>query len=98
MPAVKGKTNNPNGRPKSPVNSIASKMRINVVNFLIDNFEKLEAQMKELDPKEYVRAYIDLMKYGIYPAQAPVKEDEPENKDELRKKIIDASLDDTKTE
>ena len=90
---VRGKTNNPHGRPKGSINKMAESMRENVLNFLANNFSELEERMKSLTPNEYVRAYIDLMKYGIYPAQAPK---EAENKDkndseELRGRIIEAS-------
>ena len=91
MPGVKGKTNNPNGRPKGFTNKMAEEMRMNVLDFLVVEFPALQANMKKLAPNEFVRAYIDLMKYGIYPAQAPEKTIDEKSNDDIRDKIIAAS-------
>jgi len=95
MGVPKGKTNNPNGRPIGALGKLSGNYRGNVLEFLDNKFEDFAASMDELRDGgkhiEFVRAYIDLMKYGISPAQ--LKEEEPEDKNaELQKEIIANSL------
>lgn len=92
MGLKKGKTNNPNGRPKGALGKLTGDYRGAILDFLEDSFPDFTASMAALRVSgkhiEYVRAYIDLMKYGISPAQSKVDEEKPEDDDELIKNII----------
>lgn len=52
MPQPKGKTGNPNGRPKGQPNKITSTVRSWIVQLINDNREQLEQDFKNLEPEK----------------------------------------------
>lgn len=50
--SVKGKTNNPNGRPKGSPNKVTSTIRGWLVELINNNKERIERDFAELDPKD----------------------------------------------
>ena len=61
----KGMTNNPNGRPKGSPNKITSTLREMVSDLLSENYKSIIDDIKQLEPKERVDAWIKLLEYGL---------------------------------
>src|SRR3954451_7174666 len=66
----KGVTNNPHGRRKGSENKGRAELRELVTAFLDNNFQRIEKLIKELEPREQVRVYIDLLQFGLPKLQA----------------------------
>lgn len=65
MGLQKGCTNNPNGRPVGSKNKITSPLRKRVQDFLNDNWDNLQKDFEQLDPKDRVNFYEKLLQYGL---------------------------------
>jgi hypothetical protein len=59
----KGMTNNPNGRPKGSQNLINKEIREKILELLESNFEKIQADLDKLEPKDRIKVITDLMPY-----------------------------------
>lgn len=59
----KGKTNNPNGRPKGTPNKVTSTIRNWIVELINDNREQLQNDLKSLDPKDRLSFIEKLLPY-----------------------------------
>ena len=68
----KGKTNNPNGRPKGTPNKITQDMRQWLSTVIDKNRRQIERDLKALEPKERLQMLEKLMQYVI-PKQQAVK-------------------------
>lgn len=68
----KGKTNNPNGRPKGTPNKITQDMRQWLSTVIDKNRRQMERDLKALKPKERLQMLEKLMQYVI-PRQQAVK-------------------------
>lgn len=68
----KGKTNNPNGRPKGTPNKITQDMRQWLSTVIDKNRRQMERDLKALEPKERLQMLEKLMQYVI-PKQQAVK-------------------------
>lgn len=66
----KGKTNNPNGRPKGKPNKITQDMRQWLMAVIEDNREQMEQDLKGLEPKDRLQILERLMQYVIPKQQA----------------------------
>jgi hypothetical protein len=64
MGFVKGR-NKTGGRRKGVANKTTDELRSMIVNLLDDNFDVLQADIASLDPKDRVRALIDLMRFAV---------------------------------
>lgn len=67
---MKGKTNNPNGRPKGVPNKVTSNLREWINKFLEDNQEQIKSDWKRLDPRDRITLFEKLLKYSIPVLQA----------------------------
>ncbi|MFR9543519.1 MAG: hypothetical protein SNH27_15900 [Rikenellaceae bacterium] len=63
MAQPKGKTGNPNGRPKGSPNKVTTEMKEWVKELIDNNREQLERDLKILDPDERWRVIEKLMSY-----------------------------------
>jgi hypothetical protein len=73
----KGKSGNPNGRPKGSTNKISTEHREYLRSLLLGDKkkDKLEKELDNLKGKDYLKFYIALMQYIIpKPATAELKE------------------------
>ena len=65
MGVKKGMINNPIGRPTGSKNKVTVDLRKRINDFLNDNWETLEADFKQLEPKERLGFYEKLLQYGL---------------------------------
>lgn len=62
---MKGKTNNPNGRPKGKPNRVTSTLRESIVSFVDNNWAKIEKDFGKVSPTERLRFFEKLIPYVI---------------------------------
>lgn len=65
MAQQKGKTGNPNGRPKGTPNKVTSEMKSWIQQLIDGNRKQLEKDLKALDPAERWRVVEKLMSYVV---------------------------------
>jgi hypothetical protein len=65
MPLEKGRTNNPNGRPKGSLNKDTAQLRGFVTKFIKRNSKKLQEDFDKLEPKDRVAMFEKLLKYAL---------------------------------
>jgi len=70
----KGKTNNPNGRPKGSPNRTTAEMKELINRFLSDNLENLQKEFDRLEPKDKLYFIEKIMKY-VLPQQSSTVEE-----------------------
>jgi hypothetical protein len=91
MGGIKGKTNNKNGRPPGAVNKLARAHKERLSDLLAEKYPIFTRRLEELETKDFVKAYIDLLKYVVPPAQ-PAQETAPADKNSvLKERIMEAS-------
>lgn len=78
MPFTSGVSGNPGGRPRGSANRINQQLRETITDFLEENFQKVINDFEELNPKERVKLYCDLLQYGLPKLQAVQIESEIE--------------------
>lgn len=75
----KGQTNNPNGRPRGSRNKVSSATKELLEKFVAENFDTIMKDLKKLDCKDRVNAFISLLKYLVPPARDKEAEEETNN-------------------
>ncbi len=65
MGLQKGRTNNPNGRPKGSENKVTTEIREKVLNFVNSNIDEIQANFNLLNPSEKVKYLIAILQYTI---------------------------------
>ena len=68
--ATKGKTNNPNGRPKGKPNKVTGEVREWIKAIIEKQRPQLERDLKALEPAERWRIVVKLMQYVVPKMQA----------------------------
>lgn len=61
----KGESGNPTGRPPGTANKVNQEIRERINDFLDNNFSMIESDLLELEPKERVKFYIELLQYSL---------------------------------
>ena len=87
MGLQKGSTNNPKGRPKGRPNKTTGPMRSRITQFLSENFDTIMHDLKSLNQRDRVKAYTDMLQYGLPKLQAialKAEIDEPYNENKVR--------------
>jgi len=75
MPFKKGQSGNPAGRAKGNANKVSAAQREYLREYLLDNKEKFELEMKNLKGRSYVMTYLSMMEYILpRPSATPLKE------------------------
>lgn len=67
---MKGRTNNPNGRPKGIPNKMTTDLRNWINKFIDDNKDGIQDDWKKLDPKDRITLFEKLLKYSLPTLQA----------------------------
>lgn len=62
---MKGKTNNPNGRPAGTPNKITAGLREKIHSILSDNIDRVQDDLNELDPKDRLQILEKLLSYAL---------------------------------
>jgi hypothetical protein len=70
MGLPKGKTNNPEGRPKGSLNKTTAEIKELINEFISGNMEDLQSNYDQLDPKDKLQFVRDLLKFVIPTQQA----------------------------
>jgi hypothetical protein len=74
MPQPKGSTGNPNGRKPGTPNKLTASMREKVNLFLAGNWEQVQADYNELEPKERLIFYEKILSYSLPKLQSTTLE------------------------
>jgi hypothetical protein len=61
----KGESGNRKGRPQGTPNKVNHEIRERINDFLDNNFELIQNDLLELESKERVKFYIDLLQFGL---------------------------------
>ncbi len=70
MAFKKGISGNINGRPKGSQNKAGGQLREVIANFLEQRFEDVVNDFEQLEPKDRIKVYTDLLQYGVPKLQA----------------------------
>ena len=65
MPQPKGKTGNPNGRPKGSPNKTTQSVREWLTKLIDDNREQMQKDLASLEPKERLQMLEKFMQYTV---------------------------------
>ncbi len=79
MAFKKGNSGNPKGRPKGSQNRAGGKLREVISDFLENRFEDVVNDFEQLEPKDRIKVYTDLLQYGVPKLQAVTNSVEFEN-------------------
>ena len=71
---MKGHTNNPNGRPLGVPNKVTANLRDRVNLLIENNFDKLQSDLDNIEPKDRLSIMLKLMEY-VLPKQKETKID-----------------------
>lgn len=72
MPQPKGKTGNPNGRPKGSINKSTQKIRLAYAKLLEENVDKIQKDLDAIEkPEVRLKLLIDMSKF-VVPALSSV--------------------------
>lgn len=79
MAFKKGESGNPAGRPHGSANKASGQLRQMITDFLEQRFESIVQDFKQLEPKDRLKVYTDLLQYGLPKLQAVSNSIEFEN-------------------
>ena len=78
MGKIKGKTNNPNGRPKGKPNRITADLREYIKQLLSDNLDQFSKDFEQLEPKDRLIIMEKLLSYILPKLSNVAINEEPE--------------------
>ena len=61
----KGESGNPKGRPTGKANKVNQEIRERINDFLDNNFELIQNDLLEMESKERVKFYLELLAFGL---------------------------------
>ena len=70
MPFQKGISGNINGRPKGSKNKAGEGLRNLISGFLEQRFEQVVKDFEQLEPKDRIKVFTDLLQYSVPKLQA----------------------------
>lgn len=70
MPFQKGISGNANGRPKGSKNKAGEGLRNLISDFLEQKFDQVTNDFEQLEPKDRIKVYTDLLQYSVPKLQA----------------------------
>ncbi len=82
--AVKGKTNNPNGRPKGVPNKVTTDLRSGIDSFLKNKWGEVYEIWDRLDDKDKIMFFDKMMKYAIPTLQSTTLDAKVESSNRLQ--------------
>jgi hypothetical protein len=90
MPAKKGYTNNPNGRPKGKPNRTTKEVKQTLINFINENLDDLQSEYDKLEPMQKFQFLEKILKF-VVPTQNYTEADVNENilTDKDRKEVLE---------
>lgn len=88
---MKGKTNNPNGRPKGVPNKITTDLKGRIAQIVENGFVTIESDLEALEAKDRINAYLKLLEY-LLPKQRETKVDISSLSDEEVEVLLDKAL------
>lgn len=86
MASRKGKTNNPNGRPKGSFNKVSKEIKEKVANFINDKINDIDGEWNKMDIRDKLKFIVELLPYVLSKNISETPEDKPEN--DFFKKIL----------
>jgi hypothetical protein len=88
---MKGKTNNPKGRPKGVPNKLSADLKSRIAQIVENGFEAIESDLEALEPKERVGAYLKFLEY-LLPKQRETKVDVSQLSDDEVEELLNKAL------
>ena len=70
MAFKKGNSGNPSGRPKGSTNKTGGQLRELISGFLENRFQDVVTGFEEMEAKDKIKVYTDLLQYGLPKLQA----------------------------
>jgi len=77
---MKGKTNNPKGRPKGTPNKTTAEIRENFTLLLDNNIDKMQSDIDQMEPTQRVKILLELAKFVLPTLKAMELNTSNENK------------------
>ena len=75
---IKGRTNNPNGRPPGTPNKITADLKAFIVKLITDSQDTMASDLRQLEPYQRLVIIERLMRYVITPGESTSINDNPE--------------------
>lgn len=91
---MKGKTNNPNGRPKGVPNKINANIRQRISDFVNNKWDLIEVEFEALEGKEKLLFFEKMLQYTLPKLQGVTLKTESDEKKEKPSWLTDALSDD----
>ncbi|HTO15197.1 MAG TPA: hypothetical protein VLZ83_05485 [Edaphocola sp.] len=88
---MKGKTNNPNGRPKGSKNKVTKNLQGIIKSFLEKNADDLQTEFEKLEPRDKLLFFEKLLKFAI-----PTQQQNQVNFEKLSDEDLDIIIDNLK--
>ncbi len=93
---MKGKTNNPNGRPAGSKNKATADIRQRISDFANNKWESIETEFEALEAKEKLQFFEKMLQYSIPKLQGITLKPEVESNEKPSWLTDDLSDDDNK--